>query len=412
VRPDYVTKADEHGAKIPQLRRFLVEGAWSSGVHGILPTMTFPSHTTLVTGVSPARHGIYSNTPFDPFVRNQEGWNWYFESVRADTLWQAAKRAGLTTANVRWPVTVGAPITYNLPQFSRAGTEEDRKLLRVLSTPGLMAELERAVGPFPESAEDTIERDERFARTAVRLIETKRPGFTAVYLTALDHVEHETGPFSPEAMAVLERIDAAVGELRAAAERAGGGRAIVCVVSDHGFLPADKEVHLKAAFRDAGLITYDAKDTIVSWRATTYMAGTSSAVVLANPADAAVKDQVRALLAKLAADPQGGIASVIEAPRIHELGGNPDAAFWVNLKPGYQLTHDTHPPLVVGVKPGGAHGYFPDTPGMDAAFFIAGPGVARGRALGAIDLRDVAPTLAALFGGKLAGAEGHALTLR
>src|SRR2546428_854263 len=64
LRPDYVLKAGEHGLKIPHLRRILQEGAHATGVRGVLPTVTYPSHTTLLTGVWPAKHGIYSNLTF------------------------------------------------------------------------------------------------------------------------------------------------------------------------------------------------------------------------------------------------------------------------------------------------------------------------------------------------------------
>src|SRR5262250_2608679 len=70
LKPDYVLHADKHGLKIPHLRRFLKEGAFAEGVKGVLPTVTYPSHTTLVTGASPPRHGILANTPFDPLGKN------------------------------------------------------------------------------------------------------------------------------------------------------------------------------------------------------------------------------------------------------------------------------------------------------------------------------------------------------
>ena len=66
MRPDYVTAADAHGAKVPNLRRFIKEGTYADGVVGIVPTVTYPSHTTLVTGVWPSKHGIWANTTFDP----------------------------------------------------------------------------------------------------------------------------------------------------------------------------------------------------------------------------------------------------------------------------------------------------------------------------------------------------------
>ena len=54
LRPDYVTAADKHGLKIPALRRFVTEGAFAEGVQGVIPTVTYPSHTTLISGVWPS----------------------------------------------------------------------------------------------------------------------------------------------------------------------------------------------------------------------------------------------------------------------------------------------------------------------------------------------------------------------
>jgi predicted AlkP superfamily pyrophosphatase or phosphodiesterase len=72
-----VLDADAHGLKIPHLRRFLKEGSYSTGVHGVVPTVTYPSHTTIITSVSPLKHGIYANTTFDPLLKNNGGWYWH-----------------------------------------------------------------------------------------------------------------------------------------------------------------------------------------------------------------------------------------------------------------------------------------------------------------------------------------------
>jgi predicted AlkP superfamily pyrophosphatase or phosphodiesterase len=221
LRPDYVTAADAHGAKVPNLRRFLKEGAFAQGVVGVIPTVTYPSHTTLITGVSPAAHGIFANTTFDPLRENQQSWYWYSEDIRVATLWDAASRAGLSTASVQWPVSVGARVTWNIPEFWRSGQPDDAKLLRALSTPGLLAELEPDLGPYPRAL--TAESDEQRARYAARIIEKKRPNLMTLHLIALDHAQHVNGPFSAEAMAVLERLDTLVGMLRATAETVAPG---------------------------------------------------------------------------------------------------------------------------------------------------------------------------------------------
>lgn len=123
LMPGHVLAADELGLKIPNLRRFVREGAFAVGVRGVTPTLTYPAHTTLVTGCSPVRHGIPMNLTFDPELRNHKGWFWYAEDIRVPTLWGAARAAGLTTANLFWPVTVGAAIDFNVPQYWRASLD-------------------------------------------------------------------------------------------------------------------------------------------------------------------------------------------------------------------------------------------------------------------------------------------------
>src|SRR5438128_643317 len=117
MKPDYVLEADKHGLKIPNLRRLLAEGAHASGVTGVLPTVTYPSHTTMVTGVAPARHGVIANSPFDPFSKNLNGWYWYAEDITVPTLWDACAKARIVTGSVDWPVTVAANITFNIVQY-------------------------------------------------------------------------------------------------------------------------------------------------------------------------------------------------------------------------------------------------------------------------------------------------------
>jgi len=397
MRPDAVLDAARHGLKVPNLRAFIADGAYASGVHGVLPTLTYPSHMTLMTGTSPAKHGIYANTTFDPFGRNEHGWYWYAEDARVATLWTAAAAAHLRTANVYWPTSVGAPITYNLPQIWRTGTDDDLKLQRALSTPGLEQELSSPLGRYPGGMDETVTDDEVRARFAVRLLETKHPDFITVYLTGLDTEEHKSGPFSARSNEVLERLDTVVGTLRAAAERAAPRRATVCVVSDHGFVAVEHDVNLYVAFREAGLFTADDANKISSWKAVPWPAGGTAAVMLADPGDAEVRAEVAALLDRLARDPGNGIERILDHDEIVRAGGFPDAAFLVSFKNGYEVGTAFSGPLISGPSNLGMHGYLPDHPELRSSFFIVGPQVAAGRSLGEIDMRRIAPTLAKIL---------------
>jgi predicted AlkP superfamily pyrophosphatase or phosphodiesterase len=411
LKPEAVIDAQQHGLKVPNLRALMVDGVYAIGVRGVLPTLTYPSHMTLMTGASPDRHGLYSNTTFDPLRRNDKGWYWYAEDVRAETLWDAAAAAHLRTANVYWPTTVGANIRDNLPQIWRTGTEDDLKLQRVLNTPGLEQELSATLGRYPGGMEESVADDEIRARFGIRLLETRHPDFITVYYTGLDTEEHASGPFSAASNAALERLDAVVGQLRAAAERAAPGRATFCVVSDHGFAAVAHDVNLYTAFVEAGLISLDASGKITAWKATPWPAGGTAAIMLKDPKDDAVRGQAGALLASLAGDAANGIERILTHADIVAHRGFPDAAFVVAFKPGYELGLSLTGPLLAPPSNLGTHGYLPETAEMRSAFFMIGPRIPAGRSVGEIDMRQIAPTLARVLQVKLKDAEMAPLSM-
>ena len=418
LKPEYVTQAEEHGLKVPNLRRFIAEGAHAEGVVGVVPTVTYPSHTTIVTGVAPSEHGVISNTTFDPLLKNHAGWYWYGQAIRVQTLWEAASRAGLTTASINWPVTVEARgVRYLIPEYWRAETEDDLRLIEALSRPdGWLQQLEEKLGPYTNGNETSVAGDEIRTRYSIEIIESTKPGLMTIHLSALDETEHETGPFSKESCQTLEALDGMIGRIAAAASKADP-KTVVAIVFDHGFIATEHRVNLAIPFVQAGLITSGRTDgisgarTVSEWRASPWPAGGMAGVMLKDPADAAVRDRVGRMLQNLAADPESGVARVLSAAEIGKLGGFPDAAFLVELKPGYQLGYAFSGPLITAAPSTGMHGYLPDRPEMRASFFIMGPGIARGKQLGVIDMRQIAPTLAAILGVPLPAATQPKLTV-
>jgi len=84
----------------------------------------------------------------------------------------------------------------------------------------------------------------------------------------------------------------------------------------------------------------------------------------------------------------------------------------VGLTRGYRIGHSLGVPVSRAGEPHGTHGMLPDDTEMDAAFLVARPGIPTGRSLGRVDMRDVAPTLAARLGLTLPEAEGRDLLAR
>src|SRR3984957_1580077 len=184
LRPRDVLDADAHGFKAPFLKSLVADGVYASGVKNALPTVTYPNHTTLITGVWPAKHGIANNPTFDPLQKNMGGWYWYSEDIKVETLWDAVHKTGGKVASLSWPVSVGdRSIDFDVPEYWRADIPEDLKVIRALSTPGLIPLLEKRTGlPLAETDGEEVEKDVGRARYTAALIATKRPKFTTLHL--------------------------------------------------------------------------------------------------------------------------------------------------------------------------------------------------------------------------------------
>ncbi|HEY2144667.1 MAG TPA: ectonucleotide pyrophosphatase/phosphodiesterase [Steroidobacteraceae bacterium] len=404
LKPEYVLDADAHGLKLPYLRSLLREGAYSRGVTGVWPTVTYPSHTTLLTGLWPAQHGIYDNLEFDPKHNFAESWFWYARQIRVPTLWQAAHEAGLSTASVGWPVSVGATaVDVLIPEYWRIfrPTEDlnpsDAHLMEAVSRPeGMLQEMQKRLGAYMLGNDPSPPGDEIKTRFALDILRVHKPKFMTIHLSSLDEVEHLHGPFSDQANQQLEVIDGQLSRLFAAS-LANDPHAVSLVVSDHGFVQITHRVNLASAFLHADLAKSGGP-----WKAVPWSGGGMAAIMLNPPADERTKTQVRELLQGLKSDPRNGIAAILEGDAIRQRGAFPDASFLVVMELGYAIIGDTTSALVSDVQgTPGSHGFSPEYPEMRAAFFMAGFRIARHRDLGVIDMRQIAPTVAKLLGVRL-----------
>jgi predicted AlkP superfamily pyrophosphatase or phosphodiesterase len=409
LKPEYITQADAHGMKLPYLRTLLANGTYADGVVGIWPTITYPSHTTLITGVWPAEHGIYNNHEFDPFQQYFEAWNWYAPEIRVPTLWQAAHHAGLRTASIGWPVSAGATdVDYLIPEYWRGPDASssynpvDQLLMEALSRPDtLIQQLKPAAGPYMNGNDTSIAGDEMKTRYALEILRRYKPALMTLHLSSLDETQHQHGPFSPEACADLEALDGMIARL-AHQVFANNPSAVLVIVSDHGFMNVSKSVNLAIPFLQAGLINVTmapGKTPVVkSWKAEPWMAGGMAAIMLHDPADHATEQQVKAMLDGLAAEPANGIAEILDRDAIKKRGAFPDAAFLVVLKPGYYTANGLSGSLVnLNPSDRGAHGFSPEYPEMRSSFFALGAGIAHHRDLGLVDMRQIAPTVAGIL---------------
>ncbi|WP_167837132.1 ectonucleotide pyrophosphatase/phosphodiesterase [Leptospira kobayashii] len=229
--PGYYFDSPEILSLIPNLKEFSEKSSFSREIQTVNPSVTYPAHTSMVTGVDPSVHGILNNTLVDPFEKNDGGWTWYSEDIKVKTLWDYAKLKSKKTGNVFWPVTVGADVDYNLPQIWRKRIPEDDKLLRALSSKGLHKRAELAVGePLNDVTKDLVK-----FRTGFWMFETFQPDLLLLYTTDLDSTHHAYGPGSAEAKEKLKQIDSEFGEFIRALDLYNRKDLALLLISDHGF---------------------------------------------------------------------------------------------------------------------------------------------------------------------------------
>ena len=359
-RPDYL-----RGGNTPNL-----DALAAAGVEGPMrpsfPTLTFPNHYTLVTGVRPDRHGVVDNTMEDPrrpgvqfkiSDPKQTGDRFWWDG--AEPVWVAAERAGIRTGVMFWP-------------GSDAAIGGVRPSVWV-----------------PYTANITSPERVRFVLDWLRRPAAERPAFETLYFDVVDKRSHEQGYFSPEKTVAIREVDAAIGQLRDGLA-AQGTPANLVIVADHGMepVPPGHELAPRDFIADPSL-------------ARVVIGGPTLQVYPAAGQDAAV--------ARVLARPHPHAHCWPKAaiPARLQYGRNPRVApFYCLADSGWRFSND--PPLAFAK---GDHGFDNADPAMLALFIAVGPAFQPGRRLRPFDNVDVYPLLRQLIGlpalGGLDGSAAH-----
>jgi predicted AlkP superfamily pyrophosphatase or phosphodiesterase len=399
----------------PTLRRLMREGTSAAALRIVNPALTWPNHTTMVTGVQPARHGVLYNgllvrPPGAP--PRVEPWRDKREMVRAPTVYDAAFGAGLTTAQVDW-VAIQNPGTMTWAFPERPSLDEP--LVREMIERGLITEDE--VTNFGVGSSSAW-RDQMWTMAASHVIREHRPNLLLYHLLALDSAQHRTGPGTPEAYTAMAFVDGQLGRLMEAVERSlDRARTTVLVVSDHGFRSASRTIRPNTLLRQMGLITGTGLQTtcaayVVSW------SGTATLFVTDPARRGELVPTLKAALAGVE-----GVERVMEPDEFATLGwphpGDSDQMGELVLvaREGYHFSGASDEgAIVVPASPTyqGHHGVLAAEPIMDALFVAWGAEVAAGRRLDEVRSLDIAPTIAEWLGVPFGPVEGRSLaaTLR
>ena len=401
---------DDPYLPVPTLRRLAAAGAVAKGMRPVDPTVTWANHTSMVTGVPPARHGVIYNGLLirEPGAAPRvEPWRDKGELVHARTLYDAAHERGMTTAQVDWVAIQNAPtITWEFPERPdpKGAIAQEAVKTGILS----QADLESF------HTKNILWRDHIWTGAAAHILRQHRPNLLLFHLLNLDSTQHRYGPRTPAAMDAMAHLDSQVGTIVSTLEKTGLlARTTMFVVSDHGFKAVKRQIRPNVAFAKAGLITVEGGKVSGARVYSVPEGGTALVYVTVPDSSGALLKQAREALNGLE-----GIASVIEAPEFGKYGlPQPTAtgqmgALLLAAKDGYAFTGDVGEQPVVDAPPGslGSHGYLASDPDLQALFIASGRGIKRGVQLDSVSNLDLTPTIARLLNLQMPDVQGRVLT--
>ena len=394
---------------VPTLQRLAREGAIAKALLPVNPVITWPNHTTMVTGVRPAVHGVMFN---GLLIRDGDGppriepWRDKTEWVRAPTVYDAAHAAGLTTAEVDWVAIFRAPtITWAFPEVPNPSGPIEQEMIGA----GVLSPSD--VATFHEGTSGAW-RDQRWTDAAVHIVERHTPNLLLFHLLALDGINHRYGPGTPASQTAMAFLDGQVARLLAAVDRAGiREQTTVLIVSDHGFRVAAQSIHPNVRLRELGLIT--GSDGHLQAEAWSRSWGGASGIFIR---DRSRREEVlrrivgplRALEGVERAIPSQDLPS-LQFPDPSALDQAPDLV--LTASKGYDFEDEDSGQIITPAAADhlGHHGVVETDPDMAAIFIASGKGVMPGRTLDTVRNLDIAPTIAEWLGVTLPNVEGRSL---
>jgi predicted AlkP superfamily pyrophosphatase or phosphodiesterase len=409
------SRLEDEGLELPNLRAVARSGAWAESSETVFPSTDDPAHTSILTGVPPRLHGVIGNR-----MRNRNTGEYFrvtnkphADSVKAPTIFDAAKSKGYRTASLFWPESRDdEALDHNIPFVLTGDANADIGA----TDSAFLAELRENDVPIDlffawyNDLPLQVTADRILTRVAVHLIETYQPQLLAIRLPAMDRYQHEYGPDHYLAKAAFTAADYNVGLIRRAVERTGiADQTTYFVVSDHGFHTIEHAVNIYPLFAQAGLLEEVNLHTY-------YL---SVIVELTENFDPQKhqKSLDRVIERALALD---GISRVIRPYEFAQMGlpsyeedphvlGHYIFMGESDTRAVFDEDSDSTRRTVLSA-PIHVHGYLPDDDHIDPVFLMSGRGIRSGVRLDRVHNFDIAPTIAYLLDLEMNNLSGRILT--
>lgn len=397
---------------LPNFMRLKDSAAVCANVHSIYPSITYPAHTSIITGKYPCKHGIVNNTLIQP-NRKSPDWFWKRKYIQGTTLYDEMIKENKVVAALLWPVTAGSQIQYNLPEIF-ANRPWSNQIITSLANGSAMysAILSKKFGRLRKGKQQPY-LDNFVHECAKYTLKICKPDLTLVHFTDVDTHKHIYGINAPQVYEALHRHDKRIGEILDVLEENNlMNETTLIILGDHSQMDVKKVVYLNKLFLDTGFLKIK-KDKLVSWQALCKNCDGSAYIYVRNRE---MRPKVYELLKRLQASGKYGIGHIFTHKSAVAQGADPMCAFMVEASTGYYFLDDwkTSVEDVENLKPSAqkmmaTHGYHPDRDNYQTFFMASGPGIRAGAAVTEMTLVDEGPTLARLVGVDLPDADGRVI---
>lgn len=379
LRPEFYLSEDYN---CPNLKKYIKLGVYAEKVVSVYPSITYPAHASIVTGVNPDKHQVYSNSFLEA------------SSIKSKTLWDIAAKKDLKTASISWPSTIGAKIDLLIPEIPSDDQDKKKHLELIVkhSTKGLIFEIMANIGKVDLSKmDDPIEIDKLIALATNYILKKHDPDLTLVHVISVDTISHKHGKDSKELKNALKQLDETVSSI---VDTATEKKSTIIILGDHGFKNISKSFLPNVLLRQNDLLDKA-------------MVKSCGAIGFITLSDKNSKDKVL----KLFKEKAGKYGKVIED--LKPLNTWKEAIAALEPLDGYMISdlyidgNKLIDDLVVDSKMKSHHGHLPDQNELYTGFIAFSGKISAKAKIEKIKLVDVAPTVCKLMNLSSEGMDGE-----
>lgn len=401
----------------PNMKELLKDASYSTQVSSVYPSITYPAHTSIVTGHYPGTHGIVNNLKLQPLMDNPD-WFWKIKDVRKPTFYEEAEKNGIRTAALLWPVTGGAHISYNLPEIlpNRPWQNQISVSMRNGTVPYEL-DLNSRFGYLRDGVKQP-QLDNFVQLSMLYTIRRYHPQLMLVHLTDVDTNRHLYGVDSPEAKEALKRHDKRIGELIEVLKEEGiYEKTALFILGDHSQMDVQHVLYPNYWLKEKGLLEVrDGK--IKSFQAYAHNCDGSCYIYARKGLKKEVRQQIVQAVRELKEMFPEAVERIYTRREAEQMGADGACACMMEAGKGWYFLNEMdvltaeadqnsgRPHMMKGT-----HGFHPDRPNYQTIFIAAGCGIRKNINIGRMSLVDEGPTIAARLGISLGETAGRTLDI-